>query len=210
MKPSFSTLPSSSWLVATVVPWLTAAIASPSSSRSPRTLLMPARKPSAGLLGVDGVFVVTTLPVVWSNATTSVKVPPVSMPIRMWPSSGADASGMGPPVVGAPSFDPARPRITTSISDEESRHLGESSQGQVGPALADPGRLLEGARDLQQSALAVGPDHDLDAHRPPLGGEAGGDRHRRTAGDGDEVRRAHPVEVGRLHLAVDVGRVLLV
>ena len=44
---------------------------------------MPARKPSAGLPGVDGVFVVTSSPVSSSKATTSVNVPPVSMPMRM-------------------------------------------------------------------------------------------------------------------------------
>ena len=44
---------------------------------------MPARKPSAGLAGVDGVLVVTSSPVSSSKATTSVNVPPVSMPMRM-------------------------------------------------------------------------------------------------------------------------------
>ncbi len=48
---------------------------------------MPARKPSAGLAGVDGVLVVTSSPVSSSRATTSVNVPPVSMPtlIRLMP-----------------------------------------------------------------------------------------------------------------------------
>ncbi len=50
---------------------------------SPSTLSMPARKPSAGLPGVEGVLVVTSSPVSSSNATTSVNVPPVSMPMRM-------------------------------------------------------------------------------------------------------------------------------
>ncbi len=44
---------------------------------------MPVRKPSAGSAGVDGVLVVAICPVRVSTATTSVKVPPVSMPIRM-------------------------------------------------------------------------------------------------------------------------------
>ncbi len=38
-------------------------------------------KPSAGLLGVEGVLVVTSSPESSSNATTSVNVPPVSIPI---------------------------------------------------------------------------------------------------------------------------------
>src|SRR6478752_4562909 len=57
MNPSRSTLPSRSWLVATVVPWLTASMSAPVAPSRPSTLSMPARKPSAGLLGVDGVFV---------------------------------------------------------------------------------------------------------------------------------------------------------
>ncbi len=67
--------------MATVVPWLTAVIASPSAPTRSSTFAIPARKPSAGLLGVDGVLVVTSSPVSSSKATTSVKVPPVSIPI---------------------------------------------------------------------------------------------------------------------------------
>jgi hypothetical protein len=58
MNPIRSSLPSSSWLVATVVPWLTAVTAEPSRSIKPRTLRTPFRKPSAGSAGVDGVLVV--------------------------------------------------------------------------------------------------------------------------------------------------------
>src|SRR3712207_9230480 len=82
MKPMRSSVPSSSWLVATVVPWLTAVIALPSSSSRSSTLRTPVRKPSAGSAGVDGVLVVVVRPVASSTATTSVKVPPVSMPMR--------------------------------------------------------------------------------------------------------------------------------
>src|SRR4051812_5882645 len=77
-----SSFPSSSWLVATVVPWLTAVIASPDSPSPSSTLRTPVRKPSAGSAGVDGVLVVVLRPVSSSTATTSVNVPPVSMPIR--------------------------------------------------------------------------------------------------------------------------------
>ena len=69
--------------MATVVPWLTAPIASPSASSTASTFSMPARNPSAGLAGVDGVLVVTSSPDSSSSATTSVNVPPVSMPIRI-------------------------------------------------------------------------------------------------------------------------------
>ena len=48
-----------------------------------KTPSTPAMKPSAGLDGVDGVLVVTRAPVLSSSATTSVNVPPVSIPIRM-------------------------------------------------------------------------------------------------------------------------------
>src|SRR3954468_20250132 len=82
MKPIRSSLPSSSWLVATVVPWLTAVTAEPSSSIRSSTLRTPLRKPSAGAAGVDGVLVVVVRPDSSSTATTSVKVPPVSMPMR--------------------------------------------------------------------------------------------------------------------------------
>jgi hypothetical protein len=70
-------------LVATVVPWLTASMSAPVAPIWASTLSMPARNPSAGLPGVDGVLVVTSSPVSSSKATTSVKVPPVSMPMRM-------------------------------------------------------------------------------------------------------------------------------
>ncbi len=83
MKPSRSTFPSSSWLVATVVPWLTAVIESPPAPSRPSTFSIPSRNPSAGFAGVDGVLVDTAAPVSSSTATTSVKVPPVSMPIRI-------------------------------------------------------------------------------------------------------------------------------
>ena len=53
----------------------------PVASIRSRTLRTPLMKPSAGLLGVDGVLVVTSSPVSSSSATTSVNVPPVSMPI---------------------------------------------------------------------------------------------------------------------------------
>ena len=49
----------------------------------PSTFSMPAMKPSAGLDGVVGVLVVTSSPVSSSKATTSVNVPPVSMPTRI-------------------------------------------------------------------------------------------------------------------------------
>ena len=49
----------------------------------PRIFSMPAMKPSAGLAGVLGVLVETSSPVSSSKATTSVNVPPVSMPTRI-------------------------------------------------------------------------------------------------------------------------------
>src|SRR5215468_6075736 len=73
--------PSSNWLVATVVPWLTALVSPCSAPSRPSALCTPARKPSAGSFGVDGVFVATSSPDTSSRATTSVNVPPVSIPI---------------------------------------------------------------------------------------------------------------------------------
>ena len=94
MNPIRSSLPSSSWLVATVVPWLTAVTADPSRSIRPRTLRTPLRKPSAGSAGVDGVLVVVVWPVSSSTATTSVNVPPVSMPMRTRRSVMAETLAM--------------------------------------------------------------------------------------------------------------------
>src|SRR3954464_14879524 len=94
MNPIRSSLPSSSWLVATVVPWLTAVIAFPSRPSCPSTLRTPLRKPSAGSAGVDGVFVVLVCPDSSSTATTSVNVPPVSIPMRTRRALMADTLGM--------------------------------------------------------------------------------------------------------------------
>jgi len=67
--------------VATVVPWLTAEVSLYSAPSKASALCTPVRKPSAGLLGVDGVFVATISPESSRRATTSVNVPPVSIPI---------------------------------------------------------------------------------------------------------------------------------
>src|SRR6478735_7506235 len=113
MKPSRSTLPSRSWLVATVVPWLTASMSAPVAWSRPSTLSMPARNPSAGLLGVDGVLVVTSSPVSSSKATTSVNVPPVSMPIRIRRVMGSIQ----------PAHKAARPRQTLPTNSTSSGNL---------------------------------------------------------------------------------------
>src|SRR5918995_1115293 len=75
MKPSASTLPSSSLLVATVVPCETAVMSLPPAPTMSRIFSIPAMNPSAGLPGVLGVFVVTSSPESSSKATTSVNVP---------------------------------------------------------------------------------------------------------------------------------------
>ena len=90
MKPSPGNRSSSSALVATVVPWETEAtpVETPPSSARTRPVASAApcgcrraRRPT-GRAGVDGVLVVTISPVASSTATTSVNVPPVSMPMR--------------------------------------------------------------------------------------------------------------------------------
>src|SRR5258708_40114366 len=52
---------------------------------------MPSSTPMEESRGVEGVLVVKIAPVASSTATTSVKVPPVSMPIlsRRWPRAGS-------------------------------------------------------------------------------------------------------------------------
>src|SRR5215467_11860812 len=94
MNPSRPTSPSSSWLFAIVVPWLTETTASiPWPSRA-SIFSRPVMKPCAGSAGVDGVLVTVSSPVASSKATTSVKVPPVSMPMRM---CGAVMASAGTP-----------------------------------------------------------------------------------------------------------------
>ena len=97
MKPSASTLPSSSLLVATVVPCETAVMSLPPAPTMSRIFSMPAMKPSAGLPGVLGVFVVTSSPESSSKATTSVNVPPVSMPILIRRALMGTIQQIGPP-----------------------------------------------------------------------------------------------------------------
>src|SRR5260370_20643703 len=52
---------------------------------------MPSSTPMEGSRGVEGVVVVKISPVATTTATTSVKVPPVAMPIlsRRWPRAGS-------------------------------------------------------------------------------------------------------------------------
>src|SRR5215467_4089263 len=94
MNPSRPTSPSRSWLVAIVVPWLTDTTASIPWPSWASIFSRPVMKPSAGSAGVDGVLVTVSSPVDSSKATTSVKVPPVSMPIRM---CGAVMASAGTP-----------------------------------------------------------------------------------------------------------------
>lgn len=68
--------------MAMVVPWLTELMSAGAAPVRSRILRRPVRKPSAGSDGVDGVLVTVSSPVSSSNATTSVNVPPVSIPIR--------------------------------------------------------------------------------------------------------------------------------
>src|SRR6266850_1845677 len=55
--------------------------------------------------------------------------------------------------------------------------------------------LLEGVGELQHAEVVAVAADDLDSDRKPFGGEAGGDRDRRVAGDRDVVAALHPVEV---------------
>ena len=99
----------------------TAVMSLPPASTMSRIFSMPAMKPSAGLPGVLGVFVVTSSPESSSKATTSVNVPPVSMPILIrralmgtiqqirpprWPRQSLPTEG---PIVG--SSDHRRTRV---------------------------------------------------------------------------------------------------
>ena len=75
-----------------MVPWETAATAPADFPASRRTFRSPSSTARDGSSGIDGVLVVKTSPVVSSTATTSVNVPPVSIPMRRRP----DLSGIKP------------------------------------------------------------------------------------------------------------------
>jgi hypothetical protein len=67
-------------LVATVVPWINRPIWRGEIPVRVKTLSRPLKKPSAKFFGVEGTFVLVIRPLVVSRATTSVKVPPMSIP----------------------------------------------------------------------------------------------------------------------------------
>src|ERR1700722_10237856 len=82
INPSESIWPCSSALVATVVPWArltTSCAVAPADARIAAT---PRTRPTAGFDGVLATLVTCIAPVPVSTATMSVKVPPVSMPMR--------------------------------------------------------------------------------------------------------------------------------
>src|SRR6267143_2271606 len=70
-------------------------------------------------------------------------------------------------------------------------------------------RLLEGVGELQHAEVVAVAADDLQADRKPVGREAGGDRDRRVAGDGDVVAALHPVEVVVHAHAGDLARPFL-
>src|SRR5688572_6782242 len=164
MNPMRSSLPSSSWLVATVVPWLTAVTADPGSPIRSSTLRTPLRKPSAGSAGVDGVFVVVIWPDSSSTATTSVNVPPVSMPMRTRRSlmggyfsaeipGGEDPSGSR--------FGPPDARDVQRAQDRGGR------SGHVQPPRVDElaGGQADGRPDREVQRDRAGRDDRQDPHR---------------------------------------------
>jgi hypothetical protein len=89
------TSPVSSWLVATVVPWLTEARVGRAGAQCPERLADAGEEPSAGSAGVDGVLTASSSPESSSTATTSVNVPPVSMPTLIRLTSSVSLPGRG-------------------------------------------------------------------------------------------------------------------
>src|SRR6267143_5597763 len=55
--------------------------------------------------------------------------------------------------------------------------------------------LFEGVGELQHAEVVAVAADDLQADWKTFGGEAGGNRDRRVAGDGDVVAALHPVEI---------------
>jgi hypothetical protein len=66
-------------LVAMVVPWTTR----PVSASTTRSFSNPLRNPTVGSAGTVGDFPTSSVPVVSSYTTTSVKVPPTSTPTHL-------------------------------------------------------------------------------------------------------------------------------
>ena len=110
--------------MATVVPWTTPSTSpgpAPSAS-SPAT--RPVTKPSAGSAGVEGVLVLTTLPVAVSSATTSVKVPPVSMPTRILRGALMGTSNPAGCRSAPATVDDGAPRPFVASHERPARSLG--------------------------------------------------------------------------------------
>src|SRR6267378_1750104 len=87
--------------------------------------------------------------------------------------------------------------------------LSEDLRRKRGAALPGLGCLLEGVGELQDAEVGAVAADDLQADRKPFGGESGGDRDRRVAGDGDVVAALHPVEVVIHAYAGDLARPFL-
>src|SRR3954470_21038607 len=85
-------------------------------------------------------------------------------------------------------------------------YAGGTALFQAGTPFPAGVHLLERVRELQHAGVVAIATDDLDADRQAVGGEAGGHRDRRMAGDGDEVAALHPVEVVRHLGAGDLAR----
>src|SRR5437667_6086173 len=79
-----------------------------------------------------------------------------------------------------------------------------------GAAFPELGGLLEGVGELQDAEVVAEAADDLQADRKIVGREAGRDRDRRVAGDGDVVAALHPIEVVVHAHAGDLARPFLV
>src|SRR5437879_11015110 len=73
--------------------------------------------------------------------------------------------------------------------------LSEDLCRKRGAAFPELRCLLEGVGELQDAEVVAEAADDLQADRKIVGREAGRDRDRRVAGDGDVVAALHPVEV---------------
>src|ERR1700730_2853754 len=82
IRPSELISPCKSALVATVVPWARPTTLSAVAPLAARILSTPRKRPIAGFAGVLATLVTCVAPDTRSTDTMSVKVPPVSMPIR--------------------------------------------------------------------------------------------------------------------------------
>jgi hypothetical protein len=125
--------------VATVVPWTVKPTDAGSTPKRVKPWSRPFMNPSEGSAGTVGTFATRTSPVASSTITTSVKVPPISTPMRVMP-----------PVVAVIPPPGSRSQAIATFSSSAT-----SADGTWGPLLA----CIAGMRVRQPRGSRTGEPH---------------------------------------------------